>query len=75
MTTGMADRARPAPPPPWTSRALLRLSVPRRQYEFIAGDLEESYRDLVEREGVRRAREWYRRQARAIRGLANFAGA
>ncbi len=66
----MADRLRPAPPPPWTARALLRLSVPRRQYEFIAGDLEEGYRDLFEREGVRRARDWYRRQVRAARGLA-----
>lgn len=41
---------------------LLWLRTPRRLYECVAGDLEESYRSLASRDGVRAAASWYWRQ-------------
>jgi macrolide transport system ATP-binding/permease protein len=58
------DREREIPPPPGWARLVLWARTPRRLHEFLAGDLEESYRDLAAREGVRAARRWYRWQVR-----------
>lgn len=45
---------------------LLRRVLPAEDREEVMGDLEERYRGRSEREGVRQARRWYRRQARSL---------
>src|SRR4029079_2004127 len=61
------DRDLPTPAPPRLARAVVWLATRRRDYEFVAGDLDELYRGVAQAEGVRRARTWYWTQARAIR--------
>jgi hypothetical protein len=49
---------------PLTGRMLLRLFVPRRDHEYVAGDLHEEYARLVlPALGEAAARRWYVRQA------------
>jgi predicted permease len=61
----MSDRERTPPSPPLLARLVVRLCTPARLHEWIAGDLEETYHAIAAREGLRAAREWYWRQARA----------
>jgi len=50
--------------PPFLARALLTLACSRRNREFVIGDLEEEFQDLVDSSsGLRGARRWYWQQA------------
>ena len=49
-------------PPRW-ARWLVETTCPRREREFLLGDLEEELRHLARTKGERAARAWYRRQA------------
>ena len=51
-------------PLPLAARALLRCTDPLVR-EFVAGDIEEAYARLIERDGAERARRWALRQAAA----------
>lgn len=51
-------------PLPLAARALLRCTDPRVR-EFVAGDIEEAFARISERDGVERARRWAVRQAAA----------
>lgn len=49
--------------PPRFARALLRRSLPANMREHVAADLDELYERRARRDGLRRARGWYRWQA------------
>ena len=52
------DRDLPTPGPPRLARMLVWLATRQRDYEFVAGDLDELYRGVAQAEGIRRARSW-----------------
>lgn len=55
------------PSPPTFTRGCLRLLLPSDVVgETILGDLDEEYREIASMSGLRRARAWYRRQARRV---------
>src|SRR5687767_6106131 len=50
---------------PLLARVLLHVFLPRRDREFIIGDLEEEFAGRASRDGGKPARRWYWRQALA----------
>jgi hypothetical protein len=49
--------------PPALARRLLTLALPPDARDHVAGDLDELFHSRCRRDGVRRARRWYWREA------------
>lgn len=59
----MSAQAQAGPTPPRLARGLASVRVPIEQREFLIGDLDEDFQEIVATRGVRAARRWYWRQA------------
>lgn len=56
--------------PPFIWQLILRLIVHHSDQQFVEGDLEETFHEIADEYGVRRARQWYRSQV--VRSIPGF---